>query len=90
MIKGIFSVAKNVVVAGLAGLVFSGLQRDWPDPTATLGHVVSLAVAYAAAFVFDEVIALPVIALATRTPVMTMALADLGHSRLDRHCQDMP
>ena len=76
VIKGIFNVSKNVVVAGLTGLVFSGLNWEWPIHP-TLGMVVSLAVAYAAAFVFDQVIALPVIARATRTPVMTMALADL-------------
>ena len=64
-LKMAFSVAKNMLLALAAGLVLS--VSDWTSLTDPLHMVGPLALAYFTAVVLDEVLTLPVIALATRT-----------------------
>ncbi|MFE9689781.1 putative bifunctional diguanylate cyclase/phosphodiesterase [Micromonospora sp. NPDC005806] len=67
-IKTAFSVGKNTLVAAGAGLTLVTLQGRWDSggPLALLGPV---AAAYLVATVLDEVLAIPVIALASGTRI---------------------
>ena len=69
LIKTIFNVSKNMLVAAAAGTTLALL--DWTWPPGGLHHMVApLAVAYTVAALVDEAIAMPVIAFATRTKVL--------------------
>ncbi|OZV77954.1 GGDEF-domain containing protein [Micromonospora echinospora] len=67
-IKMAFGIGKNVLVAGTAGLVLATLGWSWPPP-GLVDLVVPVAVAYLAAALVDDLLAIPVIALASRTRV---------------------
>jgi diguanylate cyclase len=68
-IKAVFSVGKNVLVAAGAGA--SLWLLDWPPSTDGLRHGIGpLALAYLVATVVDELLAIPVIALATRNRIL--------------------
>ncbi|MBY8873609.1 bifunctional diguanylate cyclase/phosphodiesterase [Micromonospora sp. PLK6-60] len=64
MIKTAFSVAKNTLVAGGAGLTLVLLDWRWPTPDLTQ-LITPVALAYLVATLLDEVLAIPVIALAS-------------------------
>ncbi|MEE6258415.1 bifunctional diguanylate cyclase/phosphodiesterase [Plantactinospora sonchi] len=68
LIKTIFTVSKNMLLAAAAGLALALLDWDWPPDR--LGHIVApLAVAYLVAALLDEALAIPVVAIASRTPI---------------------
>ncbi|GHJ46712.1 hypothetical protein Cs7R123_40540 [Catellatospora sp. TT07R-123] len=69
----VFAVAKETVICGIAAAVLSLAPSAAQDPVHHLGL---LALAYLAAQVADDVIALPVIALATQTSLRDRFLAD--------------
>ncbi|MEV4412447.1 bifunctional diguanylate cyclase/phosphodiesterase [Catellatospora sp. NPDC049609] len=73
-IKLVFAVAKETVTCGLAALVLYAYPSVADDP---LGHLGILAVAFTVVVLADEVIAIPVIAVATRTSVRDRFLAHL-------------
>ncbi|MFV2017460.1 putative bifunctional diguanylate cyclase/phosphodiesterase [Micromonospora sp. LOL_023] len=65
-IKALFAIAKNMLIAAAAGLALQLL--GWTSPPSDLaGLLVPIAVAYSVAVVIDELLTLPVIALATHT-----------------------
>ncbi|MGI5212649.1 putative bifunctional diguanylate cyclase/phosphodiesterase [Plantactinospora sp. CA-290183] len=67
-IKAIFTISKNMLVAAAAGTTLMLLGWVWPP--VELQHMLApLAVAYAVAALVDEAIAIPVIALASRTKI---------------------
>ncbi|WBB78354.1 EAL domain-containing protein [Micromonospora sp. WMMD882] len=67
-IKMAFNVGKNVLVAGAAGLVLVSMGWSWP-PAEVTGLVVGVALAYLAAALLDDLLAIPVIALASGTRI---------------------
>lgn len=75
--KIVFGVAKNMLVATTAGIALSLAGWDWEtaDPITML---VPLAIGYAAAVILDELLTLPVIALATRTRLGLLFRKDWG------------
>ena len=66
-IKIIFGTAKDTLAAGGGALVLLMLEPDAPDRVGT--NVWALAAIYLGIVVIDEVVAIPVIALASRTPI---------------------
>ncbi|MEV4540091.1 putative bifunctional diguanylate cyclase/phosphodiesterase [Micromonospora echinaurantiaca] len=74
-VKALFGVGKNMLVATVAGLVLhaSGWQTNTGDVLDVVGPI---ATAYLAAVVVDEVITLPVIALATGTRLSALFRGD--------------
>ncbi|MGW5667518.1 putative bifunctional diguanylate cyclase/phosphodiesterase [Micromonospora sp. NPDC003776] len=75
-IKTAFGVGKHVLVAGGAVLV-AGLL-DWPPSSSTVADLVTtLGIVYLVAAVLDDVIAIPVIALASGTPILRRYRSDL-------------
>jgi diguanylate cyclase len=74
-IKFAFNTGKDVLVATVGGAVLLALGSAGPlhNP---LGHVGALALAYLVASMVNEVVAIPVIAIATRTSVRTRFLAN--------------
>ncbi|GAB3184183.1 hypothetical protein GCM10027259_41620 [Micromonospora palomenae] len=75
-LKTAFGVAKSTLLAAGAGVTLHAL--GWSE-TADLRHAIGMVgVAYAVAVVLDEVLTLPVIALATGTQVRRLFRDDLG------------
>lgn len=75
-LKIIFAIAKDTLVAGATGLVLMALDPNWStnDP---IRHLIGpIAVAYLVAVVLDEVLTLPVIALATRVRLGSLFRTD--------------
>ncbi|MEH0928564.1 putative bifunctional diguanylate cyclase/phosphodiesterase [Micromonospora sp. CPCC 205558] len=68
-IKTVFGIAKHTLVAGGATLVIMLLGQRWP-PDGLWNHLVLLGVVYLAAAVLDDLLAIPVIALASGTRVV--------------------
>ncbi|GAA4678263.1 hypothetical protein Prum_042560 [Phytohabitans rumicis] len=68
-IKMFFAIGKNMLVAGGAGVTLGLLDWHWP-PESLDAMAGPLAAAYITAALLDEVLAIPVIALATRTKVL--------------------
>ena len=75
-IKTAFGVAKHTLVAGGSTLVILLLGEAWP-PREPLHIVLLLGVVYLVAAVLDDVLAIPVIALASGTPVIRQFHTDL-------------
>ncbi|WP_225853289.1 bifunctional diguanylate cyclase/phosphodiesterase, partial [Micromonospora sp. AMSO1212t] len=75
-IKTAFGVAKHTLVAGGSTLVILLLGEAWP-PREPLHIVLLLGVVYLVAAVLDDVLAIPVIALASGTPVVRQFRTDL-------------
>ncbi|MFD4209199.1 putative bifunctional diguanylate cyclase/phosphodiesterase [Micromonospora tulbaghiae] len=75
-IKTAFGVAKHTLVAGGSTLVILLLDEAWP-PREPLHIVLLLGVVYLVAAVLDDVLAIPVIALASGTPVVRQFRTDL-------------
>ncbi|MDG4834772.1 bifunctional diguanylate cyclase/phosphodiesterase [Solwaraspora sp. WMMD1047] len=68
-VKGVFAVSKNMLVAVAAGMTLNATDWVWP-PVEPHHMILPLAAAYAVAALFDQALAIPVIALATRTKVL--------------------
>ncbi|MGC4899625.1 putative bifunctional diguanylate cyclase/phosphodiesterase [Micromonospora echinospora] len=75
-IKTAFGVAKHTLVAGGSTLVILLLGNAWP-PREPLQIVLLLGVVYLVAAVLDDLLAIPVIALASGTPIMRQFRTDL-------------
>ncbi|MFI7204004.1 putative bifunctional diguanylate cyclase/phosphodiesterase [Micromonospora aurantiaca (nom. illeg.)] len=75
-IKVAFAIAKHTLVAGGATVATLLLGSAWP-PREPLGIVVLLGFVYLVAAVLDDVLAIPVIALASRTPILQQFRDDL-------------
>ncbi|GAA1366845.1 putative bifunctional diguanylate cyclase/phosphodiesterase [Catellatospora chokoriensis] len=73
-IKSVFAVAKQTITCGLAALILTTGDGMAENP---LAHLDLLALAYAAVFLADELLVIPVIAIATRTSARDRFLADL-------------
>jgi diguanylate cyclase (GGDEF)-like protein len=71
--KAVFGVAKDVLTASTAAVVYTvfGIQ---PDPSHPTFDVTAIVVAYVAMTVLDDLLFLPVIAIATRDTVARLAL----------------
>nr|MDT0663138.1 bifunctional diguanylate cyclase/phosphodiesterase [Micromonospora sp. DSM 115978] len=68
LVKAVFNVSKNMLVAGAAGMTLQ--LADWAQSTTEPHHmIIPLAAAYAVAALVDEALAIPVIALASRTKI---------------------
>ncbi|MEU4552633.1 putative bifunctional diguanylate cyclase/phosphodiesterase [Micromonospora violae] len=75
-IKLVFGVGKNILVAAGAGITFALLGWTWPVMQAP--HLVGiLSVAYLLAALLDELLAIPVIALASGTKISTQFRSNL-------------
>ncbi|MEV1145361.1 bifunctional diguanylate cyclase/phosphodiesterase [Micromonospora sp. NPDC049799] len=74
-LRAVFGVGKNILVASSAGLVLGATGWTGPDTSAS-AVIASIALAYVAAVVVDEVITLPVIAMATATPITQLFRRD--------------
>ncbi|HEY0696579.1 MAG TPA: bifunctional diguanylate cyclase/phosphodiesterase, partial [Micromonospora sp.] len=76
-IKAAFGISKNILLTAVAGgtLAATGLPSR---PTPAVGMVAALALAYCAAVVLDELLTLPVIALATGTELGQLFREDWG------------
>ncbi|MGN9812379.1 putative bifunctional diguanylate cyclase/phosphodiesterase [Micromonospora sp. BQ11] len=77
LIKTAFGVSKNMIVAGGAGATASVLGSHWP-PTGLWDLLLELAAAYLVAAVLDDLLATPVIAVASGTTIHRQF-----HSNLD-------
>jgi len=77
-LKLAFGVAKDMLVASAAGLALIVADWEWQTAAPDLRLVVPLAAAYLVAVILDEVIALPVIALASRTSWAHLFRANWG------------
>ncbi len=75
-IKTAFGVAKHTLVAGGSTLVILLLGNAWP-PREPLQIVLLLGVVYLVAAVLDDLLAIPVIALASGTPIVRQFRTDL-------------
>jgi diguanylate cyclase (GGDEF)-like protein len=76
-LKAAFGVAKSMLLAAGAGAALHALE--WPPAPTEFPHVVGLiGLAYAVAVVLDELLTLPVIALATGTRLGHLFREDLG------------
>ncbi|WP_064448068.1 bifunctional diguanylate cyclase/phosphodiesterase [Micromonospora sp. NBRC 110037] len=75
-IKTAFGVAKHTLVAGGSALVILLLGNAWP-PREPLQIVLLLGVVYLVAAVLDDLLAIPVIALASGTPIVRQFRTDL-------------
>ncbi|MFF4891730.1 putative bifunctional diguanylate cyclase/phosphodiesterase [Micromonospora chersina] len=75
-IKTAFAVAKHTLVAGGATVVVLLMGDSWP-PREPLGIVLLLGIVYLVAALLDDVLAIPVIALASGTPVSRQFRNDL-------------
>ncbi|ODB75453.1 bifunctional diguanylate cyclase/phosphodiesterase, partial [Micromonospora sp. II] len=71
-----FGVAKHTLVAGGSALVILLLGNAWP-PREPLQIVLLLGVVYLVAAVLDDLLAIPVIALASGTPIVRQFRTDL-------------
>jgi diguanylate cyclase (GGDEF)-like protein len=76
-LKAIFGISKSVLLAGVGGLVLHMFEWNWAtiEPA---GMVVPLAAAYFSAVILDELLTLPVIALATGTKLSQLFREDWG------------
>ncbi|WP_347404824.1 bifunctional diguanylate cyclase/phosphodiesterase [Micromonospora sp. WMMD1102] len=69
LVKTIFNVSKNMLVAAAAGTTLSLI--DWVWTPTTLHHMIApVALAYAVAALVDEIVAMPVLALAARRKIL--------------------
>ncbi|MGC4894247.1 putative bifunctional diguanylate cyclase/phosphodiesterase [Micromonospora sp. DT31] len=75
-IKTTFAVAKHTIVAGGGTLVTLLLGEAWP-PREPLHIVLLLGVVYLVAALLDDLLAMPVIALASGTPILRQFRTDL-------------
>ncbi|MCP3787821.1 bifunctional diguanylate cyclase/phosphodiesterase [Micromonospora sp. A3M-1-15] len=75
-IKTAFAVAKHTLVAGGATVVVLLMGDSWP-PRDPLGIVLLLGIVYLVAALLDDVLAIPVIALASGTPISRQFRNDL-------------
>ncbi|MFI7072764.1 putative bifunctional diguanylate cyclase/phosphodiesterase [Micromonospora sediminicola] len=76
MIKSAFGIGKNVLIAGATAALASILE--WPGASPSLSHLVGvLAVVYLAAALLDDLLAMPVIALASGTGILQQFRSDL-------------
>ncbi|MEO3745945.1 bifunctional diguanylate cyclase/phosphodiesterase [Plantactinospora sp. B5E13] len=69
LIKAVFTISKNMLLAAAAGTTLTLLGWAWP-PTELHHMVVSLPAAYVVLVLLDEAIAIPVIAIASRTRIL--------------------
>ncbi|MFG1838284.1 putative bifunctional diguanylate cyclase/phosphodiesterase [Micromonospora sp. NPDC049175] len=67
-IKMAFSVGKNVIVAWGAGITLAMTTWTWP-PASTVALIVPVAASYLVAALLDDLLAIPVIALASNTKI---------------------
>ena len=75
-IKSAFGIGKNVLIAGGTVAVASAL--DWPAASPSVSNLIgTLAIVYLVAALLDDLLAMPVIALASGTPVMRQFRTDL-------------
>ncbi|SCF11777.1 diguanylate cyclase (GGDEF) domain-containing protein [Micromonospora chaiyaphumensis] len=75
-IKMAFAIAKHTLVAGGATVAILLMGDAWP-PREPLGIVLLLGVVYLVAALLDDVLAMPVIALASGTPISRQFRVDL-------------
>ncbi|MFD0974911.1 putative bifunctional diguanylate cyclase/phosphodiesterase [Plantactinospora endophytica] len=68
LIKAVFTISKNTLMVAAAGTTLTALGWSWP-PSEVQRMVVPLAAAFAVLVVLDEAIAIPVIAIASRTKI---------------------
>ncbi|WP_039905031.1 bifunctional diguanylate cyclase/phosphodiesterase [Micromonospora lupini] len=76
MIKAAFGVSKNILVAGGAGLTTLAIPWQWP-PAGVVELATLLGAIYLVAALLDDLLAIPVIALATGTRVSRQFLNNL-------------
>ncbi|WP_349879789.1 EAL domain-containing protein [Micromonospora sp. HUAS YX12] len=75
-IKSAFGIGKNVLIAGGTVAVTSVL--DWPGESPSIGGLIgTLAIVYLVAALLDDLLAMPVIALASGTPIVRQFRTDL-------------
>ncbi|WP_199733064.1 bifunctional diguanylate cyclase/phosphodiesterase, partial [Micromonospora sp. BL1] len=75
-IKSAFGIGKNVLIAG--GTVAVASLLDWPGESPSIGGLIgTLAIVYLVAALLDDLLAMPVIALASGTPVVRQFRTDL-------------
>jgi diguanylate cyclase (GGDEF)-like protein len=77
-IKTVFAIAKEMLLAGAGGLVLGFHGWAWHQTHSFIDLVGPLAVAYFVAVVLDELLAFPVLALATGTRLSQLFREDLG------------
>ena len=74
-IKSVFAIAKETIVAATAGLILASADIETLTTTSQLAHfppVETLALAFVAMIVIDDLISVPVIAISSGTPVLRM------------------
>jgi diguanylate cyclase (GGDEF)-like protein len=76
-LKKAFAISKVMLVAVIAGSTLSLLHWEWRAPL-TPAMIASLAGAYLVAFLVDDLMARPVIAIDTKTKISTLLAEDLG------------
>ncbi|MFJ8581509.1 putative bifunctional diguanylate cyclase/phosphodiesterase [Micromonospora sp. NPDC093277] len=75
-IKTAFGIGKNVLIAG--GTVVIARFLDWPSAYPSVGNLIGvLGIVYLVAALLDDVLAIPVIALASGTPISRQFRSDL-------------
>ncbi|MEV5630607.1 putative bifunctional diguanylate cyclase/phosphodiesterase [Micromonospora tulbaghiae] len=75
-IKSAFGIGKNVLIAG--GTVAVASLLDWPGESPSIGGLIgTLAIVYLVAALLDDLLAMPVIALASGTPIVRQFRTDL-------------
>ncbi|MBE1486058.1 diguanylate cyclase (GGDEF)-like protein [Plantactinospora soyae] len=75
MVKAIFNISKNMLVAAAAGTTLALIHWEWSS-TGLDQMIVPVALAYAVAALVDEIVAMPVIALATRRKILRQFTAN--------------
>lgn len=75
-IKTAFGIGKNVLIAG--GTVVIARFLDWPSASPSVGGLIGvLGIVYLVAALLDDILAIPVIALASGTPISRQFRSDL-------------
>ncbi|WP_409074482.1 putative bifunctional diguanylate cyclase/phosphodiesterase [Micromonospora chalcea] len=75
-IKSAFGIGKNVLIAG--GTVAMASALDWPAASPSVSNLIgTLAIVYLVAALLDDLLAMPVIALASGTPIVRQFRTDL-------------
>jgi len=75
-IKTAFGIGKNVLIAG--GTVVIARFLDWPSASPSVGSLIGvLGIVYLVAALLDDILAIPVIALASGTPISRQFRSDL-------------
>jgi diguanylate cyclase (GGDEF)-like protein len=75
-LKFVFGIGKDILAAAAGGLVFMAFGLS-PTPAESFDHLWVVAIAYLAIEVVDEIIAIPVIALASHTPIRQRFVANV-------------